>query len=79
MVVALRPSRRQVELAVGDEGPGVPAAERESIFEPFVSGRAGGTGLGLAVVRRIAEAHGGSVAVGDRPDGGAEFVLRLPR
>ncbi|MBI5490480.1 MAG: hypothetical protein HY905_24305 [Deltaproteobacteria bacterium] len=79
VVVALRPSRRQIELAIGDEGPGVPAAEREAIFEPFVSRRTGGTGLGLAVVRRIAEAHGGSVVVGDRPGGGAEFVLRLPR
>ncbi|MBI5500814.1 MAG: hypothetical protein HY907_11270 [Deltaproteobacteria bacterium] len=79
VVVALRLARRHVEIAVGDEGPGVPAAEREAIFEPFVSRRTGGTGLGLAVVRRIAEAHGGSVAVGDRPGGGAEFVLRLPR
>lgn len=79
VVVGLRPERRQVELFVADEGPGVAEEDRERVFEPFFSKRAGGTGLGLALVRRIAEAHGGSAAVTNRGAGGAEFVLRLPR
>lgn len=79
VVVGLRPERRQVELFVADEGPGVAPEDRERVFEPFFSRRPGGTGLGLALVRRIAEAHGGSVRVADRPAGGAEFMLRLPR
>jgi two-component system sensor histidine kinase HydH len=79
VVVGLRPERRQVELFVADEGPGVAEEDRARVFEPFFSRRAGGTGLGLALVRRIAEAHGGSVGVATRAAGGAEFVLRLPR
>ena len=72
-------------LAVCDQGPGVAPGERERIFEPFyrlpgASERAGGVGLGLALVRSIAERHGGSVQCQARPDGqpGACFVLRLP-
>jgi len=76
---------RAVELRVSDHGPGVPPAQRERIFEPFyrlpgASERSGGVGLGLALVRSIAERHGGSVHCEGRPDGagGASFVLRLP-
>lgn len=79
VVVGLRPERKHVELFVADEGPGVAPEDRERVFEPFFSRRPGGTGLGLALVRRIAEAHGGSARVTDRPAGGAEFALRLPR
>jgi signal transduction histidine kinase len=69
---------------VNDRGPGVPAALRERIFEPFyrlpgASERNGGVGLGLALVKSIAERHGGSVHCEDRPGGGASFVIRLPR
>jgi signal transduction histidine kinase len=67
-----------VELAVADAGPGVPLVQSDRIFEPFFTTRAKGHGLGLAVVRQIAEAHGGKVLVGDRPGGGARFALRLP-
>jgi signal transduction histidine kinase len=69
---------------VCDRGPGVPAAERERIFEPFyrlrgASEREGGVGLGLALVRSIAARHQGSAHCEDNPGGGACFVLALPR
>lgn len=64
-------------LAVVDQGPGVPPSERERIFEPLYS-LSGGTGLGLAVVRRIAAESGWEVDVADAPESGAEFRLRIP-
>jgi signal transduction histidine kinase len=75
-----------VELRVQDDGPGVPVEEREKIFEPFYRGaraRAGappGAGLGLAIVREIARAHGGDVTLApdDAARGGATFVVSLP-
>mgnify|MGYP002784473901 CR=1 FL=1 len=63
---------------VSDRGAGVPKELRDRIFEPFVSGRTQGTGLGLAVVRRVAELRGGRAEVADRPGGGSEFSLWLP-
>lgn len=71
------------EVRVCDQGPGVPPAQRERIFEPFyrlpgASERAGGVGLGLALVRSIAMRHQGSVHCEDHAGGGACFVLRLP-
>ncbi|MCB9662847.1 MAG: HAMP domain-containing histidine kinase [Alphaproteobacteria bacterium] len=64
---------------VSDDGPGVPAEDRERIFDPFVQagaeGEAGHLGLGLAIARRIAEAHGGTLTVDDGPLGGARFRL----
>lgn len=66
-------------LEVADNGPGIPEAERARIFEPFVHRREGGLGLGLAVVKQIASAHGAEISVGRSPDlGGALFRLRLP-
>ena len=83
--VSLRRSGEWAEVRVCDHGPGVPKAQRERIFEPFyrlpgASERAGGVGLGLALVRSIAGRHQGSVHCEDRADGqaGACFVLRLP-
>jgi signal transduction histidine kinase len=73
-----------VELAVDDDGPGVAAEHRDRIFERFTrldearSRDQGGAGLGLAIVRAVAEAHGGSVAVDDSDLGGARFTVRLP-
>jgi signal transduction histidine kinase len=65
-------------VGVMDRGPGVPPAERRRIFEPFRTGKTGGTGLGLTVVDRVAASHGGSVENHDAPGGGAVFRLRLP-
>jgi len=63
---------------VRDHGPGVPPDEAERIFEPFHTTRVRGTGLGLAVARRVVELHGGTLDVRNHPDGGAVFRVRLP-
>ncbi|HEX7604913.1 MAG TPA: HAMP domain-containing sensor histidine kinase [Polyangiaceae bacterium] len=68
----------RVRVEVADDGPGVPEALRASLFEPLVSARRGGTGLGLALARRIAEAHEGTLELGESTAGGACFVLSLP-
>ncbi len=62
-----------------DSGPGVPFELENAIFEPFVSRRAGGFGLGLAVVRQIITAHNGSIRVGKSRWGGARFTICLPQ
>ncbi|MBK7642247.1 MAG: hypothetical protein IPJ19_04245 [Planctomycetes bacterium] len=67
-----------VELAVEDEGPGIPPENLARLFDPFF-GAGEGTGLGLAVSWGIVRAHGGTIAVENRTEGGARFVLRLPR
>lgn len=71
-----------VRVSVGDQGPGVPLAERGVIFDPFVRGGAGsragnGSGLGLFITRRVVEAHGGRIWV-DSDEGGATFHMLLP-
>ena len=70
--------RPWAEVTVEDSGPGVEASMRQRIFEPFFTTKAAGIGLGLAVVKRIAEAHQGEVSVGDAVGGGAAFTLRWP-
>jgi signal transduction histidine kinase len=70
----------RARIAVVDDGPGVPAELAARLFEPFVTARAGGTGLGLAAARRIAERHGGTLVLESRPGArGARFSLYLPR
>lgn len=71
-------SEKQVDLVVVDNGPGVEDLLREKIFEPFYTSRAKGTGLGLAVVRSIAEAHGGTAWVKSIVGHGSQFGIRLP-
>jgi signal transduction histidine kinase len=66
-------------LQVADDGPGVALDQREAIFERYRRGtRSAGTGLGLAIVGEIANLHGGTVSVGDAPEGGALFIVELP-
>jgi len=65
------------EITVEDEGAGIDEAVREQLFEGFASTKEGGLGLGLTVVQRVAESHGGGVVVEPRPGGGTRFVLRL--
>jgi signal transduction histidine kinase len=68
-----------VEFVVEDTGPGIPEEIRGHLFESFVtSGKPGGTGLGLAMVKRTVDAHGGTIAVESSPGSGARFVIRIP-
>ncbi len=67
-----------VIVEIADSGPGVPEADRQRIFEPFVSGRDSGFGLGLSIVQQIVHQHGGSIEVARSPLGGALFRLRFP-
>lgn len=68
----------EIQVAVADEGPGIPAEMQARIFEPFFTTRSQGTGLGLPIALGVARAHGGSLQVSSEPGSGAEFVLRLP-
>jgi len=67
-----------VWLRVRDNGPGIDPAVRDRLFRPFFTTRPDGTGLGLALARKVAEAHGGSLEAFSEPGRGAEFVLSLP-
>jgi two-component system phosphate regulon sensor histidine kinase PhoR len=80
-----RPSGEHVALTVSDEGPGIPAADLERVFERFYrvdkarSRESGGTGLGLSIVKHIVSLLGGRVWAANRPGGGAVFTISLPR
>ncbi|WP_270937188.1 sensor histidine kinase [Falsiroseomonas oryzae] len=80
IAVTLRREGTEAVLRVADNGPGVPRALRERVFDPFFTTKPDGegTGVGLALCRTIAKAHGGSVVVEDTPGGGATFVVRIP-
>ena len=68
-----------VEVSVKDNGPGLTPDARQNVFEPFFTTKTKGTGLGMAIARRIVEAHGGHIAVGNDSSVGAEFVITLLR
>lgn len=82
VTLAVRAAGPQAAIVVGDNGPGVPAAERTAIFRRLYRGDSSrsqrGLGLGLSMVKAIVEAHGGTVAVDDAPGGGARFTVLLP-
>lgn len=67
-----------VMISVADDGQGFPENLKENIFDPFVSSKPTGIGLGLTICRHIVEAHGGQIAAEDRPGGGAVFRIQLP-
>jgi len=83
--VVVDDSDARLEIRIQDEGPGLPETELEKVFQPFYrvegsrSRESGGTGLGLTIARGIAEAHGGALDLRNRPEGGLEAVLALPR
>ena len=68
----------RVVVEVSDTGPGIPESIRERLFEPFVSSKESGTGLGLTISRRIVEQHGGTIEAANRHQGGALFSVHLP-
>ena len=78
--VATRASATEggVRITVDDDGPGIPEELLEAIFDPLVTTKLPGTGLGLSLVRAVAEAHGGTVHAKNLPSGGARFVVFLP-
>lgn len=83
MTLSLRADGDDAVITVGDDGPGIPEAQRERIFDRFARVDAdrrqgSGAGLGLAIVREIVRAHDGSVVVAERTGGGVDFVVRLP-
>jgi signal transduction histidine kinase len=66
-----------VRIQIRDHGPGVPPDMAGRIFDPYCTGKAGGTGLGLALVKQTIEMHGGTIELEETPGGGATFVIRL--
>lgn len=83
--ISIEDTPTQLQIVIGDEGPGIAADQLERVFEPFYrlegsrNRETGGVGLGLAVARDIARAHGGDLILRNRPGGGLEAVLSLPR
>jgi PAS domain S-box-containing protein len=68
-----------LRVVVADNGPGIAPEQRSKVFDPFFTTKAKGTGLGMAIAKRIVEAHGGRIAVGDGDGPGAVFLITLPR
>jgi signal transduction histidine kinase len=68
-----------LQIAVRDNGPGIGPEQRPKVFDPFYTTKAKGTGLGMAIAKRVVEAHGGQIAIGDHDGPGASFLITLPR
>jgi signal transduction histidine kinase len=66
------------QIAIRDEGPGIPKEIRDKIFSPFFTTKSRGTGLGLATVKRLVDAHQGAIRVDCPPNGGTVVTVRLP-
>jgi signal transduction histidine kinase len=79
LVITCHEGRYGLELEVADSGPGLDDEALTRAFEPYFTTKPNCAGLGLAVARRIAEAHGGEVLAANCPEGGAAFTLRIPR
>jgi signal transduction histidine kinase len=77
-VSAERPDGGPVTVSVSDNGPGIAEGVRERLFQPFVTGKADGVGLGLSICKRLVEAHGGRISAGDAPGGGTVVRFTLP-
>ncbi len=76
--IRITSGQQYANIEIGDNGPGIPEAYREQIFDPFFSQRKGGIGLGLAVVKKIIQAHQGTIQAGTSKYGGALFTIQLP-
>ena len=72
------PTHALVRVVVADDGPGIPAGDRDKLFLPYYSTKRRGIGLGLAIVRRIVAEHGGNVEVSDNVPTGTRFTIELP-
>jgi signal transduction histidine kinase len=72
-------AQNAIQLAVRDNGPGLSAEQKQRIFDPFFTTKTKGTGLGMAIAKRIIEAHGGHISVGPDCSNGAEICIVLPR
>jgi signal transduction histidine kinase len=76
---SLPSGQARVELSVEDDGPGIPAQVSEQLFVPFVTSKEAGSGLGLTIVKRIIDRHGGTIHVASRPGGGTRVNIHLAR
>lgn len=82
-IISATAQSRELVVTVADDGPGLPPGSEDIIFDRFYRGATGpdagrGSGLGLAICRAIIRLHGGTVRAANRPEGGAEFTIRLP-
>jgi two-component system sensor kinase FixL len=76
-IATRRTGPAEVEIEIADSGPGIAPEMRDRLFQPFVSSKGEGTGVGLSISRAIAEAHGGRIRAGEAPEGGALFTVTL--
>jgi two-component system nitrogen regulation sensor histidine kinase NtrY len=77
--VATRRDGEELEVRVSDSGRGIPAEQRDKLFQPYFSTKGRGTGMGLAIVHRVVSDHGGTIRVEDHRPAGTSFVVRLPQ